>query len=65
MATYVCKIAAQNSDDGAITQTRLVEAKNQAQALAHVSASHITVEKATSAQLVELGAAGVKIEAVE
>jgi len=65
MTTYVCTIAAESTVDGSITQTRLVEAKNQASALAHVSKSHITVEKATSAQLVDLGRQGVTLETVE
>lgn len=57
MPMYACTIQVDDEK-----QTRLVEAKNQAKALAHVTKQHITVEAASSKQCVELGAAGVKIE---
>lgn len=42
--------------------TRLVNAPNAAQALRHVVESFLTVELASPAQCVTLGAAGVKVE---
>ena len=54
MATY--KVVVEVPD----TQvTRLIEAKNAAQAIAHAVKSHITCEKATMAEAVELGASGL------
>lgn len=44
------------------TVTRLVDAKRESQALAHVTADTISIDRATPRECVELGAAGVKIE---
>lgn len=65
MPVYYLKISAYQSDVGTAEQERLVSAKNEARALAHVCQSHIIVSKPTSAELVELGSAGVKIESAE
>jgi hypothetical protein len=46
-------------------QTRLIEAKNESRAIAHAVKAHIACTKPTPGELVELGAAGVKIEQAE
>ena len=45
-----------------VENTRLVEAKTKAQAIAHVVADTIEAEPCGVADAVELGAAGVKVE---
>jgi len=44
------------------TVTRLVDAKRESQALAHVVADTISIDRATTQECVELGKAGVEIE---
>lgn len=54
-----CKVVVSAMDKEAV---RLVEAKNEARALAHVTKQHIEISRPTSAELVALGASGVAIE---
>lgn len=67
MATYKIVVEVLTKEDArrAFTEVHLIEAKNAAQAIAHAVKSHITCEKATMAEAVELGASGVKLEVAE
>lgn len=65
MPTYALKIKAYEADTGTATQTRLVEARNEARALAHVTKQHIEISRPSSAELVALGKDGVEIESAE
>jgi hypothetical protein len=60
----ICKLP---SKPGALTdviETRLVEAPNTAAAMRHAAGKWLTIELCTTAEAVELGAAGVKLETV-
>ena len=62
MATYKILVTISGAT---VEEVHLVEAKNEARAIAHAVAIHVRVSKPTSAELVELGAAGVVIEVAE
>ena len=61
MTIYKVIVAAPKSKPSA-TETRLIEAKTSAAAMRFAADAWITVEKCTTAEAVELGAAGIKIE---
>lgn len=58
MQTFICNVSIPEVGN----QTRIVKAKNETQARAYLSRSHISVDKATDEELIELGAQGIKLE---
>jgi hypothetical protein len=54
-------IPAKGADAGA-DRTRLIEAANTAAAMRHAADGWIMIEKCTTSEAVELGAAGVTVE---
>lgn len=63
MPTYLLKTAIKfNHPDTPAFTERLVEAKNQAQAIRHVTSDTITCEVVEIADAMRLAAAGVKLE---
>lgn len=65
MPVYKVVISVIAETGGAVPQTRLIEAKNESRALAHVVLGHIELSRPSSAELVALGADGCKIEQAE
>lgn len=67
MPDYLIKIttAPPAADAKPVTTERLVRAKKEAGALAHVVADVITVDRATTEDIIRLTQAGVKLESAE
>jgi hypothetical protein len=59
MPYYVATIQQDSKSAG---RTRLIEAANAPQALAHAAKAHITIEKASSSDLIDLTKIGVEVE---
>ena len=66
MPTYLVtvKIPSIGKDEATAIRERIVDAKNQAAALAFVASDTITVEKATIEDAMRLAKAGVEVEVV-
>ena len=65
MPIYRLDCAIPHDQPNATKQTRLIEAANTASAMRFAAKDWITIEVCTTAEAVELGAAGVKIEKAE
>lgn len=62
MPDYLVTIAVTPDGMEAVTQTRLVNAKNQARAINHIWNSVTMCEKATTAQILDCGTRGIQLE---
>ena len=64
MPDYLIKVTVPTQDLD-VTKERLVRAKNEARALAHVVKDTVTVERATTDEIIRLTQAGVPMEVAE
>ena len=64
MPDYLITVSTGKQPDDSVTE-RLVRAKNEARALAHVVADTVKVERATMDDAIRLSKAGVELEQAE
>lgn len=68
MPVYKCVVVLPSLDSPIAeskSETRLVEAKNEARAIAHIVQKHVAISRPTNRELVDLGADGIQIETAE
>lgn len=61
MPDYILKITTKQADKPIVTE-RLVRAKNEARAIAHVVADTVSVDRVSADELIRLTKAGISME---